>query len=300
MNRYAMDYRIDLYETIDDIDLIAWNSVRDAEDLYTDPRLMRAVEQSMSSVARFRYLLIRDSRNRPVAITPLCTYTIDGTVLATNRRFLNAAAFFRRFAPFLTRYRMLLCGLPFSGAQNHLRISAEVDPGEILSVLDRELSRIARHDRAQYFVIKEFDPESDHDVQGLTQLGYHQADSLPSNEMVIGHTDYDEYLKDLTKHRRHEIRRYARKLSAAGLRLITTSDTATIENLLTDDVYRLYLAVVEKSSTVFEILPLEFFKELTRQLPENCEFMFCLDELLTAVQNGGAGGVLRRLKLAAR
>jgi predicted N-acyltransferase len=42
--------------------------------------------------------------------------------------------------------------------------------------------------------------------------------------------------------------------------------------LFTEDVYRLYLAVLDRAEVKLECLPAEFFRELTRQFPEESAF----------------------------
>jgi predicted N-acyltransferase len=44
--------------------------------------------------------------------------------------------------------------------------------------------------------------------------------------------------------------------------------------LYTDDVHRLYEAVLERATVRFESLPAEYFRELARQLPANSLFTF--------------------------
>ncbi|MEX0724631.1 MAG: GNAT family N-acetyltransferase [Planctomycetaceae bacterium] len=278
MNHDTYGYRVVIWNSIDEVDLHGWNSVRNAADLYTDPRLLRAIENSMSHVARFRYALIRDAGDRPVAITPLCVFAAASAALANNPLIVALNGLLDKIAPFLLRYRMLFCGFPFSGAQNHLRIAPGADLPMVLRVLDDQLHKLARDEHAKYIVIKEFDPAMAARLHDLTSLGYKLAPGLNNNILEVPPSNDGDYLMSISKKRRHEIRRYARRMEAQNLRLITTSDTETIERLLTDDVHRLYLNVVERSSTIFEVMPLGFFREIARNLPDHSEFMFCLDE----------------------
>ncbi|MFN0197884.1 MAG: GNAT family N-acetyltransferase [Planctomycetaceae bacterium] len=270
-------YIIDLWNTIDAVDLAAWNFVREPDDLYNDPRLLKTVEVSMSPNVKFRYLLIRDADQVPVAIAPLFTYAVDGAVLIQHEFLSRICRGLRKIAPFVLRNRTLICGMPFSGAQSHLRIRPEADVAAVLEVFDRQLGVLAKEDRAKYISVKEFGAAESANLSAMENLGYDKADSLPMNVMSIPYDNYNDYLSELPKNKRHEIRRLSRKLQGENLRLVTTSDPDTISRLYTDEVHQLYLAVVARSQTVFEILPAQFFRELARRLPEHCEFTFCLD-----------------------
>ncbi len=270
-------YIIDVWNSIDDVDLAAWNSVREPDDLYNDPRLLKALELSMSSVVKFRYLLIRDADHVPLAITPLFTYAVDGTVLIKHKLLSRICRFAGKLAPFITHNRTLFCGMPFSGAQNHLRIRPGADLQRVLEAFDRQLCMLAKQDRAKFISIKEFGTADAKRLAPFENLGYYRADSLPMCVRPIPYDDHEAYLKSLPKKKRHEIRHTSRKLHDENLHLVTTSDPELILRYYTDGVHRLYLDVVARSQTVFEILPAEFFRELARQIPDDCEFTFCLD-----------------------
>src|SRR6185369_2185034 len=75
------------------------------------------------------------------------------------------------------------------------------------------------------------------------------------------------YCAALKSHYRNDVRRSERKFRAAGLGVAQLSDAEAIRRLYTPEVHRLYEAVVARSSVKLEVLPIEFFHQLTRQLP---------------------------------
>ena len=70
----------------------------------------------MASECRFRHVLVRDQEGQLAATACLCSYTIDGAVLAEGGA-KKVASVINRFAPFLLKIRVLLCGLPVSSGR---------------------------------------------------------------------------------------------------------------------------------------------------------------------------------------
>lgn len=275
-------YAATVWRSVDEIDRAAWNSLRAPDDLFMDLRLLRAVENSMSRDASFRYVLFRDAAGQPAASTCLCIYSVDGTLLADEGLARQAACALKRISSRLVTYKILFCGLPFSGGQSHLRFAPRADQHEIVRLLDRMLHTVAREAGASSIVLKEFES---HELSALTpadQLGYLRADSLPMNELNIEQRTYDEYLASLHNRKRYEIRKSLKKLADGGVRAFVTSDANEIERIFTPRVHALYESVVSKATTKLELLPREFFLEMACQLPDNSEFCFLMqgDEAL--------------------
>lgn len=273
----SVEPKLTVWDSVDQVDTSAWEAVRDEDDLFMDVRLLRAVERSMSDQARFRYVLFRDGHGRPAAITCLCTYVVDGTLLTDEgqlRRFLEGIG---TVIPFLVKIKVLFCGMPFSAGQSHLRFALQADRKAVLSDLCQLMDELAKSDRARVIVLKEFDDEECADISSVEQFGYRRADSLPLNLMHPQHSDFDSYLAGFRSSKRRDIRKSLKRLQNAGLKKRNTSDPDEIERKFTSEVHDLYRTVFERSETKLEFLPREFFLEVPRQLPDNCNFTFLLD-----------------------
>lgn len=263
--------------SVAEIDVAAWEQVRTPTDLFLDLRLLRAVESSMSGTCRFRYVLYRDGAGDPVAIAVLSSFTIDIGVLADDDWSRWALGLCRRVSRWLVDYRIAFCGLPLSACQSSLRFAVGADTTAILQQLDRTLRKLARENRASIIVLKEFADDELPPLQALEPLGYRKADSLPTHVLLLASSTFDDYLQNVGKKKRHHIRQSMKKFAESGVQLITTSDLATIERHFTAETHRLYEAVLGNSKTQLEHLPREFFLEMARQLPGCCEFQFALD-----------------------
>ena len=275
-------YTVSVWNSVSEVDSNAWNEIRCTEDLFTDLKFLQVLESTLAEVSKPGYLLVRNENQHPVALATCSVQVVDGCVLAINKLYRLFMRGLNRVAPFITRQKTLVCGLPISCAQSSVRVISKADGIEIeipdvLRVMDNTLNTIAKKEKATCIVWKEFNQKQTEKFRSLQQLGYDRFDSLPMNLLEFQSPSYEEHLKTLSSKKRAEIRRCARKMQKNDIHILTTSDADTISSLLTEEIYSLYLSVVKQSETVFETLPRDFFLALTENLAENCEFTFLLD-----------------------
>jgi predicted N-acyltransferase len=268
------DYHSVVHRSIREADWDEWNRLRDPKsDPFLDPRYILAVENSMGSVCSFRHVLVRDEEDRPAAIACLCSYTIDGGVLAEGDA-KKWTALVSRVAPVLLRIRLLLCGLPVSSGSSHLRFAPHADRAAVLRHLDGVVHAFAREERSHCIVYKEFTPDECRDLAPLEALGYRRADSLPMNCVPTEYRSFDDYLSRIGSAKRRTIRKSREKFAGFGFKVEHRLGGEGAAELYTDEVHRLYEAVLDRAAVRFENLPAEYFRELARQLPENTLFTF--------------------------
>ncbi len=133
----SADYEFEVYDSIRQVDPREWNRLRDpARDPFMDPRFIEAVEAGFAKACRFRHVIVRDSQRRTMAIACLSSYSISGASLAKGsvRKIL---ASLERIAPWVFKSKLILCGLPVSAGQSHLRFAPDADRAAVLRCLDR-------------------------------------------------------------------------------------------------------------------------------------------------------------------
>jgi predicted N-acyltransferase len=268
------DYAFEVYDSIRQVDAGEWNSLRDAaSDPFMDPNFIEAVENALGKDCRFRHIVVRDAQRRPMAIACLSSYSIGGASLAKGRA-QKVLAVLERALPRLLRSKLILCGLPVSAGQSHLRFAPEADRAAVLRVIDRVARQFASREWARLILFKEIDPQGCDDLSPLTDLGYRRADSFPMNHVEPGSRDFDDYLSRFTSKKRRPLRRSQRKFTDCGLRAVHLFGRDGVPELYTDQVHSLYEAVVNRSAVQFEHLPAEFPRELARRMPDNTVFTF--------------------------
>jgi predicted N-acyltransferase len=270
-SKSTVRYHATVFSSIRDVDWDEWNQLRDLKrQPAMDPRFVLAVENSMTD-ARCRSVLIRDENRHLVAAACLCSIRIDGALLAEGRS-RRVAAVISRIVPPLVHVRIVLCGLPVSIGASHLCFAPDADRAEALRALDQAVVEFAKKERAVCIVFKEFDAEESRALQPLEALGYRRAESLPMNCVAADYRTFDEYVARVNAMRRRNIIRSRKKFAAAGLRVEQRLGGEGIADLYTDEVHRLYEAVLARADVRFESLPAEFFRELARQLPQQTVF----------------------------
>lgn len=271
-------YRAVTYRSIRDVDWNEWNRLRDPNtDPFMDPRYILAVENSMASECRFRHVVVRDGDGQAVATACLCACSIDGPSLVdgTARKIVAAID---RIVPGLLWLRMLLCGLPVSSGSSHLRFAPHADHAVVLRSLDEVMQAFASEERAHCLLFKEFEPLEARDLASLEDLRYRRADSLPMNCVPAHYRSFEDYLSKISSPKRYKIQHSRKKAAQLGLKFEHRSGAEGAAELYTDEVHKLYEAVLERAKVRFERLPAGFFRELARQLPQESLFTFAIHD----------------------
>ncbi len=122
-------YSHSVYQSIREVDQDEWNSLRDASrDVFMDPRFIEAVENSLTD-CRYRHVLVRDGSGRPIGnLASLSSFVLDGASLTqgASRKLFELVG---RVVPWFVRSKLILCGLPVSAGQSHVRFAPRSGPG---------------------------------------------------------------------------------------------------------------------------------------------------------------------------
>jgi predicted N-acyltransferase len=263
-----------MVDSVDKIDRAPWDAVcQAARHPFMDRRFLRAVEIAFAAEAKFRYATVEDNAGQTVACACFSCYTVDGCVLAppAAQRFVNAV---RRWWPAFFRFRVLLCGLPVSTSGGQVVLTEGVDLQRLALTFDQIAVHLAHQSRTKFISFKEYDPVLAEKLSPLAQHGYRRALSVVTHWLIGEYESFDAYYESRSKRHRANIRRHFRKLEEAGLTWQQYRGRDDVGRLFTDDVHRLYLNVFDRSQAKFERLPIAFFHELARHLPDESSFTF--------------------------
>jgi predicted N-acyltransferase len=269
-----MRYSYQIFESVEEVDPLAWNSVQefDASPL-TDLRMLRVFDRTLKDQAQCWPLLIRDEQDRPAAVSCLSLFRVDGSILA-GPLIRWVASRMRRIRPQFLRLPMLIGGVPIATGGAAIAIREDAHRAAVIRALVEALEVTRQRHQPRLSLVSEFNDEQARELADLEQADFLRVPSLPMNEFPPDCCDFEEYLQRRSSRSRHNIRKSRRKLEQGGITVqhLRGSDGA-IEHL-TDDVHRLYEAVYERSDTKFEYLPLDFFRELARQMPQEAWYTF--------------------------
>jgi len=237
-----------------------------------DPRFIASVETSMKEDCRFWYVIVYDGNGRPAACACLTVMTIDLADLADPR----LASIIRRLPRLLTRFRKLklfICGLPGSPGEKSLALTSLSSSEDTLAVLDAVIRDLANETGSDAIVYKEFGNGDLEWTRPLLTLGYRRISTPPMHFFKPSFQDFDEYRAALKTRYRQQVNRSIRKLKAPGIRQEILTDSKEISRLYTAHVHDLYCQMAAKAEAKLEILPIEFFRQLTSRLEGHVELL---------------------------
>jgi Acetyltransferase (GNAT) domain len=260
-----MTYSHRVFDSIDAVDAAAWQRVcsEGKASIFMDPRFIAGVETSMRPSCRFWYVIIYDE-GRPVACAGLTAMTIDLAALSDPR-----LGWVIRHMPLLSRFqklKVLFCSLPGSPGEKSLALAQTKGSAQIISVLDGIMHGIAKATEADVIVYKEL---SEKDLQWMNPLlegGYRRIPIPPMHTFGRSFPDFAQYCAALKTRYRQQINRSVRKLKNAGIVQSVLTDPKEILPLYTPEVHDMYCQMVDKSDVKLEVLPIDYFRQLTLRL----------------------------------
>jgi len=271
---FSTDYSYVLCESFHETNWADWGQVvRTGGDPMMDPRFLSAVEQSMANQTRLWTLIVYDPQRRPVGTACLSTFRVDACALmaAPWRRLV---AGIRRLWRGYLNFNLMLVGVPVSASQSRLRIAPDTDVPRVLDVVDEVARELVRRHRSYLVMFCDADEEEAQQWKHLTDLGYLQVDTLAVNELPARFRDYDEFCAALRSQYRWKIASSRRKFAESGLRTVWVTGAEGAAELYTDEVHRLYDAVLQRARSRMESLPAEFFRQIAWQFGAQARFLF--------------------------
>jgi len=269
-----MPYTNRVFNSIGEVDLPAWERVRSESggSIFMDPRFIAAVENSMKEDCRFWYVIVYEENGRPAACACLTAMTIDLADLADPR----LAWIIRRVPKLLSRFRKLqlfICGLPGSPGEKNLAVASLSSSEDILAVLDAVMRDLAHEIGSDAIVYKEFGNQDLEWTRPLLELGYRPIPTPPMHFFKPSFRDFTEYCAALKTRYRQQVNRSIRKLKGPGIRQEILTDCKDISRLYTADVHGLYCQMAARAEAKLEILPIEFFRQLTSRLEGDVDLL---------------------------
>jgi hypothetical protein len=269
-----MPYSYRVFDSIDHVDLSSWERVRSGSggSIFMDPRFIAAAETSMKPLCRFWHTIVNDGDGRPVACACITSMTIDLVDLADPR----LAWIIRRAPGVLSRFRKLkvmMCGLPGAPAEKSLAMASTSDSARILALLDQVICDLAERDGMDLIAFKEFGQDDLDAMKPMHQLGYRCIPSLSMHLFKPAFRDFSHYCAALKTRYRQQINRSLRKLKDTSIELSVLTDPEEIVSVYTPEIHALYYQVVAKAELNLEVLPIEFFLQLTARLNGQVEFI---------------------------
>ena len=239
-----------------------WNKV--FPDISESYRFLKSLEESCYEQFSFVYMLVYE--NRTIIGATVCFlmgYPLDTTIRGPLKKL--ALRIKKRF-PGAFSIRTLVCGLPMSQGRIGIRGESE----KVVAAVCKRMERIAKKEKASVVAFKDFDSSYDALLEPVLKMGFQRLRNMPNTLMDLSFSDFEEYLRTLSAATRYDLRRkFRRTESHAGLDL-------EITNAISDETlaegHRLYLETVNKHEMTLEVMPVEFFRNVAKNMPDEVRY----------------------------
>ncbi|MDP2939525.1 MAG: GNAT family N-acetyltransferase [Candidatus Omnitrophota bacterium] len=239
-----------------------WNSVfpRALENYY----FFKSIDESNFEQFSFFYIVVYDNG---VAIgTTSCflmRFALDMTVRGPLKLIFDSI---KKLLPNILCPKVLVCGLPMGMG----RIGIARDSDRVMRAIYDCMEKIAKNEKASMFIFKDFTRDYDDIFKPLLKKGFSKVESLPSTDIDVSFISFDEYLKTLSRTSREGLKRNFKKVD--GKAKIDLEVTDALEDNVLPQVYGLYLQTHEKRDIGLEKVPMDFFKNVSRNMPKEVKY----------------------------
>jgi predicted N-acyltransferase len=239
-----------------------WNSVFPPvlENYY----FFKTLDESNFEQFSFFYIMAYDN-NSPVGATScfLMRFALDMTAQGPLKFIFNCL---KKFLPNILSPKVLMCGLPMGAG----RIGISGDSENVMELIYNCMEEIAQAEKASMIIFKDFSKSYDGILRPLAKKGFSKIESLPSTDMEINFTNFNDYLKTLSRSSREGLKRNFKKVD--NKIKIDLEVTDVLEDVVLAEVHRLYLQTYKKQDIGLEKVPMVFFKNISRNMPKETKY----------------------------
>lgn len=270
------NYHHVLFNSSESLNLSDWNSICNLKrDPFMDPRFLKTLETAFGPDYRQWMAILYDETQQPVAAACFSSMIVDGAMFAPSgvRRGIERI---RKFWSSFLKFKLLVGGLPISSGQfeGQIALTPDAEMPEVVRHLDEIAVKLAKEIGSVFITIKEFAPPMIERLEGLTKLGYRKCESVVTYTLPREQATFQEYYETRSKRTRANMRKVFKKLEESDLRVEATRGGDAVAANFTPEMHELYTAVFERSDAKFEYMPVEFFRQLARNFPEDAYFTF--------------------------
>lgn len=159
---------------------------------YKNFEYYRLIEDTVQTGFSYRYLVLFDLEERPIALQPLIIADQD-LATAINGRISRAIKAIRGRLPRFLYSRMLMAGCLVGDGK--LGILPRVNPIFAGELLAEALQHFARSEAISFVTIKDFSPSLRSNLRPLVRSGYTRLDGFPSLHLDLNFSSVEDYMQ---------------------------------------------------------------------------------------------------------
>lgn len=258
----ASSLKVRIIKKIEEIPRAEWEKVYpEALENYA---FFKTLDESSFGQFSFFYLLVYENNTlRGAASCFVMDFPLDTGVSGPLKLLFQAV---KKLLPGIINPKVVFCGLPMGMA----RIGIIGDPAEVIEAICSGLEKLAAENKAAMIFFKDFTKPYEEALRPLLRKGFSRIESFPTTQMDIRFNSFEEYLKTLSRASKEGLKRNLKK-GEAGEK-IDLEEKGKLEDEELSQVYGLYLQTYDKQELGFEKLPPDFFKNISRNMPEEVRY----------------------------
>jgi predicted N-acyltransferase len=254
--------RTKVLRRIEEISPQEWNAI--FPDVLEGYNFFKTLDESNLDQFSFYYILVYDRKTLVGATSCfIVNYSFDTSINGPMRHISNSI---KKVFPNIFSIRALACGVPMGPG----RLGLSGDADRIVKAMLRQMERIARKEKISILAFKDFDSYHTKFLDPLVKEGFTRMDSLPSTEMEIDFKDFEEYMKTLSGATRYDLRRKFKKVDRSVKIDMEIFDS--VDGKILEEIYGLYLQVLNAHEQSFEVTPKEFFRNIGKNMIGQTKF----------------------------
>ena len=259
-----------IYRSISEIDREVWASANIDNDYFKSYGFLKIVEESNIENSQFWYFLFLFD-NRIIGAAVLSSFNV-ALELFLDEKGKSLVYGIRKIFPNFLNIGFLFCGIPVSIGKETLLIIDAGFTGHIITILVREMKRIAIENKIPVLDFKEYFLNHKYEMKYVTESGFIRTWSLPYMSMKITWDSFDEYLHSMRHSYRRQILKQMIKTDFSDFGINQDGllkDCARIvygsnKNFSPGLFFSLYSQVMDNAVVVLERLNLKFFENLLK------------------------------------
>lgn len=248
-----------VFEHARDVPMGFWE--RGFSDCWKDFQYYDLIEQTMRCGFDYRYLLVFDENDRPIALQPLLLASQD-LAISAGARIARLVAKLRTHWPHFLKSRVALAGCLVGDGKMGTMESDETAAPLVAEAVEKYAGSIG----IRLVGFKDFPARTRSAFSSLNHAGYSRVTGFPPLILDLNFASFEEYAtKQLSRATRKNLRRKFRSADDASPAI--SFEVWTDAEQIIEEIYPLYLAVAETSAIQFEIFTREYFLEAGRSAP---------------------------------
>lgn len=254
-----------------------WNGLLSEKSRAFTFEFWQAVEESDMNDFDYRYVLLLDDSDMPVALTTFYAITTDIAIFAPLW-LRNVLLRVRRFFPSFLKFRMIEWGTPITVSSPPFVVRDGISQSVVVAHIHQLLLATAKAEGCFLIVVRDFENATEASQSDFSSRGYHLVESLPNAYLEIAWTTTAAYHASMKSYYRSKLLKHLRK-----------NEINHVHHELVEDFYHLadilctQWLVVHNQADEFqrEVLTPAFYQKFSRNLGNSSKaLLFYRDGML--------------------